>query len=753
MADSEFKVQVIETDAQWKSGLWSSLDFNADGLSLFLNPAFDSWVIPERTGFRGDDIVVDECGQAYWTERQTSDANTWSLFRHNPITNQVELVLAFDRCSEINPREIWLDQNYLWIFDRDVDEFGQPVPKGRMLAFSRDNFQIVLEFKIEDDLIDIDFQPNGYFYAITKKDSQTQVCRYSTSVPPGKDKCFTVNTPIDPVAIAVNKDGIVYLLDAVKGRFIRLEPETGKEIVLCSAEKVLKGFVPTAMQIDARGVLFLASSNPASLHMFDQDGSYLGPSDLPSKITRIDGIGFDRDGGILLATDIGLAKLSLTKSPVGHSGSFYSRTLDNGQEKSLWHRIALRGRLPAKSSVEVYYHTSDDAMLKTRYDQLISGTGSAEQRSTAIDSLMDRFWVGPEIFTGKERPKPRKQKPGKADPEILENPDLILDPNQGRYLWLKLKLTTFDQKSRPSIRSARIYYTRLSYLRYLPAVYREDPLSAAFLERFLSMFETSFDSLEQEINQLFKYFDPKLTRKDFLQWLASWINLSLDDEVPEQRLRQFIRRAAGLYRRKGTPGALVEFLELYTGKSVRLTEYLRDLRPMVIGKTKDSSSRTDCSPCPKAVPPSAKEPPGLTTLGSGLVLLGRGPRGIRVGDTSVVGYSAVRDRVSDPDEPFLSLARRFAISIDMDREEFERRRPTLQRIVAEQAPAHTICTLRSSSDQGFVGKAVLGITAKINERRPYRVGLTQLGAGSSIGKPQRGLRLERGAWIGSSGQL
>ena len=729
MADSEFKVQVIETDAQWKSGLWSSLDFNQDGLSLFLNPAFDSWVIPERDGFRGDDIIVDECGQTYWTERETSDANTWSLFRHNPITAQVELVLAFGPCSEINPREIWLDENYLWIFDRDVDKEGKPLPKGRMLAFSRGNFQIVLEFLIEDDLIDIDFQPNGYFYAVIKKNCLTQVCRYSTSVPPGKSECFTVNTLIDPAAIAVNKDGLVYLLDAARGRFVTLEPETPRENALCSApENVLKGFEVTAMQIDGRGVLFLASSNPATLHMFANDGSYLGEAELPSKIKRIDGIGFDREGGVLLATDIGLARLLLTKSPVGHSGSFYSRTLDNGQPQSLWHRIALRGRIPAKSSVEVYYHTSDDPTLKAAYDAVFNASGSTEQRTTAIDSLMDPRWVRPEVFKGRERSKPTNQKTGQAEREILENPDLILDPNQGRYLWLKLKLTTFDQNSRPSIRSARIYYTRLSYLRYLPAVYREDPVSAAFLERFLSMFETSFDSLEQEIDQLFKYFDPKLTPKEFLPWLASWINLSLDDEVPEQRVRTFIRRAAGLYRRKGTPGALVEFLEIYTGKSVRLTEYLRDLRPMVVGE-KDS------------------------TLGRGVVLLGSGPRGITVGDTSVVGYAAVRDRVSDPDEPFLTLARRFAIGIDMDRDEFERRKPTLQRIVAEQAPAHTICTIRSTSDQGTVGKAVLGTTVKIQKSRSYRVGLTQVGGGASIGRPQRGLRLERGAWIGSSGQV
>ena len=729
MADSEFKVQVIETDAQWKSGLWSGLDFNSTGLSLFLNPVFDSWLITERFGFPGD-IVVDECGQTYWTAREQQIGpgdGLWKLFRHNPTTAQIELVLTFAGCSEINPRELWLDENYLWIFDHAEDSEGQAVSKGRMLALSRDNWQIVFEFVI-DDVIDIDFQPQGYFYAVKKNDCQTHVCRYST-VTPCKPKCFIVNTPTDPDAVAVSKDGLVYLLDSLRGRIIRFDPERKIESIICiPQEKILEGFKPTAMQIDERGVLFLASSNPASLQMFDQDGSYLGPADLPPNITSISGIGFDQSGGVLLATDLGLAKLLLTKSPVGHSGSFYSKTLDNGQDQSFWHRIALRGRIPSKSSLEVYYYTNDDPAFKAAYDDAFNRSGSIEERSAGIDSFMNSFWIGPEVFKGIERPRPQKEKPGDADVDVLENPDLILNPNKGRYLWLKFKLTTFEQKSRPSINSVRVYYPRLSYLRYLPPAYGEDPVSAAFLERFLSIFETSFGSLEHEIDLLFRYFDPRLTPKDFLPWLASWINLALDDDVPENRIRLLIQRAASLYRRKGTARALVEFLEIYTGKTVQLAEYLRGLTPMVIGEKN-------------------------STLGSGLVLLGSGPRGMRVGDTSVVGYSAIRDRVSDPDEPFLPLAHRFDIAIDMDRPELERRKATLQRIIAEQAPAHTGFTIRTISEQRTVGKAVLGISLKVSESQPYRVGLSQLGAGSAIGKSGDTLRLERGAWIGSSGRV
>jgi hypothetical protein len=89
----------------------------------------------------------------------------------------------------------------------------------------------------------------------------------------------------------------------------------------------------------------------------------------------------------------------------------------------------------------------------------------------------------------------------------------------------------------------------------------------------------------------------------------------------------------------------------------------------------------------------------------------------------------------------------------MDREEFLRRQATLKRIVTEQAPAHTSFTIRIATDQRAIGKAVLGVSAQVQESRPYRVGLTQLGSGSAVGKGPDVLRLERGAWVGSSRRM
>jgi phage tail-like protein len=726
VSNREFKVQVIETDAQWKSGLRSRLELGSDGLALFLNPAFDSWAVKGQSA--SGDIVVDECGQTYWTvleiDPRDEHKRSWKLVRHNPITGLIEEVLTFAGCGAIEPRELWLTPDSLWVFDHITVHPPAGPFKGRMIALSRDTYQIVDEFVIPE-LIDIDAEPNGKsFYALTEEDDKSFVCRYVPFQSHSKH-CLALSKVKKPAAIAVSSDDKVYVLDSGDGKLVRVDFDSKEETVLSTIHAAkLKDFTPTAMQIDERGVIFIARNNPSTVYMFDGDGSLLGEMELPTGISDITGIGF-AGRSVILATNLGLAKFTLTKNPIGQEGFFYSRTLDNGEVEGLWHRIALKGNLPSKSTVDVYYYASDDVALRDAFDRAINASGvSIEEKTSRIDNLLTPHWTGPETFSVAAAAAEAASLESVSS-ELL---DLILNPNKGRFAWFKLRLKTFDQKSRPTIRSARVYYPRLSYLRYLPPAYRDDPVSAGFLERFLSIFETTFEGFDQEIDGLFRYFDPTLAPKGFLPWLASWINLSLDEDLPEKRVREFIRRAPYLYSRKGTSAALTEFLRIYSGKAVYVNEFFTAVKPLILGQ-KDHA------------------------LGRGLALLGSGPRGINVGTSSIVGFSAVRDRVSDPDEPFLPFARRFSISISMDRNEFERRKATLERIVREQAPTHTSFTLSVTGDQKTIGQAVLGVSAVVNETKPYRVGLTQLGTASALAKGPRALRIERGAWVGGSGRL
>jgi phage tail-like protein len=747
VTEREFNVQVMETKAQW-AGLLKRLEFGADGLSLFVNPSFESWLVTENWQSGAGDIVVDQHGQVYWTELEVGSQNerSWKLRRRTG--REIETLVAFSGCGTIEPRKLWLSDDYLWILDQHLENEQKTTRSGRLLALSRENFQILHEFSVQN-VIDLDLDRKNFFYTLVQDGKTWQICRCSIPDQQAKKECWRPEDLlpalkwIQPEALAAGPDGIVYVLDPQLGGFIRIDLKKREQTFLRVTQPgSLEGTRPRVMEIDKRGVIFLVSTdkqkNADGLFMFDKDGSFLGMAELPSlinetsinepepEIKRIDGIGFDSRDGVYLATDKGLARFSLDTNPVGQDGFFYSRTLDNGEFESVWHRLALKGSIPPKSSVEVFYFTSDNQNLKAAHDATLATTGSAQEKAAAIDNRMT--WKGPQVFTGAdfEEPKSAGDENSKTKQEVA--PDFLFDPNKGRFLWFKLRLITFDHRTRPSISSARIYYPRLSYLRYLPPAYLEDPLSAAFLERFLSMFETIFDGLDQQIDELFRYFDPRLTPKEFLPWLGSWVNLSFDDDLPNERVRRFIQRSPSLYNRKGTPEALIEFLEIYTGRPVFLTEHSRGLKPLVLGA---SDFR----------------------LGRGAVLLAPGPKGMSIGDTTVVGYSAIRDRISDADEPFLSTARRFTVVIDMKPADFQKLEGTLRRIVDEQKPAHTSCRLRSIASQASIGNAILGVSGTVTDTQPYRIGVTPLGTGTSLAEDQRVLRLERGAWVGSSKRL
>jgi len=717
MRDREFRVQILDTPQQWQSGLPVGLNVDASGLSLFATPSFETWL--DRSG-AGGDIVTDECGQTWWIALDAT--SHWTLFRNDPGTKETERVITLHDCDDIKPRKLWLTRDHLLIFDER---------RARILGLSRANYQILFEVSADQrELIDIDFDRRSAFQSLSRREGQFWLCPLPMPPADVSDRqCRVLKDAHDPVALAVSPEGWIYVLDAGLGRFLRLRPDQEKPDQLAApSEKILKHFKPSVFEIDSRGVVFLASSSPAKLYQFDADGSRIGETNLPKEIGAVTGIGFDKHKGVYIATDRGLARFNLNITPVGQSGVYYCRALDNGEPEGLWHRLEFTGTLPLKTSVEVSYYASGETALKVAHDHVLDSNDSTEQKQEEIEKLLKPLWNRPGMRAGTKDEEPGEIFRGLLSPEdITSKPagsphDMLFLHNKGRFLYLKLRLTTFDEKNRPLVRSARVFYPRKSYLRYLPPVYREDAASAAFLERFLPLFETVFEGIEEEITGLFRYFDPQWGRREFLPWLASWINLTIDENLPEDRIRQLVLSAPEIFSRKGTPFALTRFLEIYTGKRVILVEHSRMIRPLVLG---------------------AGLPIGLRTI-----LMRSGKDGFHLGDTSVLGHAVLRAGAPAPEEAFLSFVRRFSIFVDLDREDFVRRKETLQRIIDEQKPAHTICSIGVISAHNRVGMAQLGINCTVTESQPYRVGLSPLGEASAIAKGPPAPRIERGGRFG-----
>lgn len=107
-------------------------------------------------------------------------------------------------------------------------------------------------------------------------------------------------------------------------------------------------------------------------------------------------------------------------------------------------------------------------------------------------------------------------------------------------------------------------------LNYLPAFYAGDE----FLNRFLFIFEDTLRPLQLMAENLHYYFHPLTTPTELVPWLATWVNLVLDDNWTLEQRRNLIYTAPELYSRRGTRRGLTEYLTLYTGVVPDISEYV-----------------------------------------------------------------------------------------------------------------------------------------------------------------------------------
>ncbi|GLQ89921.1 phage tail protein [Dyella flagellata] len=263
--------------------------------------------------------------------------------------------------------------------------------------------------------------------------------------------------------------------------------------------------------------------------------------------------------------------------------SFVSGPLDSKLLDCQWHRLLLRGELPQGCSVLAQTFCADEIYNGDQLD------GFAQWQPLTLAQPLT----------------PPRNGTGKA----WSWDGLIRSP-PGRYLWLRIALHGTG-KATPVLRAMEVEFPRITSLRYLPAVFAIEPVSADFTARFLALFDTTLRSIEHSVDTLPRWFDPMSTpakpvgnaRIDFLSWLASWIGLSLPRNWSEARKRDYVRRAGKLYARRGTPRGLRDMLLLFLGWGDAAQRYSR--RPTA---HRCNEEPRNCRPLPPCVP---YQPPPL----------------------------------------------------------------------------------------------------------------------------------------------
>jgi phage tail-like protein len=145
--------------------------------------------------------------------------------------------------------------------------------------------------------------------------------------------------------------------------------------------------------------------------------------------------------------------------------------------------------------------------------------------------------------------------------ESYEDRDTVLDqrPARGQMVYEGTEVT--------------IWIARRGYLENLPAIYRRsDAVGRNLVRDMCFLFEHMFDSVEVNLTDGWRFYDPHVAPNEFLSWLSNWTAFTLDLDWPEAEKRALIKRAVDLYRIRGTKRGLALFLRLFTGHEPDIEE-------------------------------------------------------------------------------------------------------------------------------------------------------------------------------------
>ncbi len=236
-------------------------------------------------------------------------------------------------------------------------------------------------------------------------------------------------------------------------------------------------------------------------------------------------------------------RLRMEPSKGAQTGILISRVLDSQQTDMEWHQM--------ECSVENEGNVAHNIFIYAA-NTLTREIGGKEENIEHI--LLDS---GISWKRKKEIFQPYLQKEGK------DMSDLLLHDVRGRYLWFVVEIYSQMEQS-IAIEKIKISFPRQSWNRYLPEIYQSKDENM-FFERFLAVFQTMYESLNDYIDRMPYQLDLDAADEDILQWLAKWLDINEGYMWSKEQMRTLLKHGIEWYMIRGTREAVLAFAKLYTG--------------------------------------------------------------------------------------------------------------------------------------------------------------------------------------------
>ena len=427
--------------------------------------------------------------------------------------------------------------------------------------------------------------------------------------------------------------------------------------------------------------------------------------------------------------------------------------LDSGAAESVWHRLYLEASIPAACGLRVFLAAVNEVREADELDE--SDWHEHRFGECYAQGAPDDIPVGSWMNIASELPHHPGLLPCKAEAGrkglftvLIQRPGRRVRALAGRYLHVRVELTGLGNAS-PELFALRAYSSRFSYVEhYLPRLYWEklfapdaDEVGSAteadFLERFVDNFEGMMTVIEDRVAYSDLVTRPQTAPVSSLDWLASWVGLSLEAGWNEGQRRAALAGAAELAQWRGTLRGLNLALELATeggvsgGEIVVLEDYrLRRTFATIIGARLDD----------------ADDPLTLGGMESGNSL---------IGDTLFIGDEQRReflalfaadltgmDAAGQGDEAaidafFDSLA--FRVTILVHQNVASQDLGLIRRVAQVDAPAHVQVRVLTTSAPLIAGiTSLVGVDTYLSSRPspwPARVNHSHIGGGDYVMGP------------------
>ena len=121
---------------------------------------------------------------------------------------------------------------------------------------------------------------------------------------------------------------------------------------------------------------------------------------------------------------------------------------------------------------------------------------------------------------------------------------------------------------------------------FLPQIFqRSDFTGRNFVRDFLWIMQHLQFQTDEKLRNLERFFDPHECPEPFIDYLASWVALDVQEDWPELKRRSLIKKAVELYHLRGTPRGLRVYLRLFTGVDPVIHENVWPHTGLVVGVT------------------------------------------------------------------------------------------------------------------------------------------------------------------------